>query len=68
MNIAKNCAVSYTGRTTEELDKYPEAVYAILVGASDYYNNHSSTVVKSSDVFEKILRPFKKNVTYIASC
>lgn len=64
MNAAKGRAVRYTERTIEELDKYPEAVYAVLVACSDYYNNRSSTVVKSNDVFEKVLAPLK-DVTYI---
>ena len=59
MNIAKNRAVSYTGRTIEELDKIPEAVLAILVECADYYHNRSSTVVKLNDVFEKILGPYR---------
>lgn len=62
MNAAKGRAVSCTGRTIEELDKYPEAVYAILVGASDcYIQRDSSTKTKgtASDVFEKILGPYR---------
>ena len=70
MNAAKGRAVRYTDRTIEELDKYPEAVYAILVGASDFYVQRSSFVETkgtASDVFEKILGPLK-DVTYITSC
>lgn len=65
MNIAKNRAVSYTNQTIEELDKYPELVYAILVEVSDYYNNRSSdaaTKGTANSVFEKILGPYRVNL------
>lgn len=65
LNLAKGRAVSYTNRTIEELDKYPEAVYAILVGASDFYVQRSSfaeTKGTANDVFEKILGPYRVNL------
>lgn len=62
LNFAKGRAQRYTNQTLEELDKYPELAYPILVGASDCYIQRSSygeTKGTANDVFEKALSPYR---------
>lgn len=62
LGFAKAHAASYTNRTIEELDEYPELAYAILVGAADFYTQRDSsneTKGTGNDVFKKILGPYR---------
>lgn len=62
LNFSKGRAQRYTNQTLEELDKYPELAYPILVGASDYYiqrSSHAETKGTANDVFEKNLEPYR---------
>jgi hypothetical protein len=62
LDFAKAHAVSYTNRTIEELDEFPETAYAILVECSDYYKNRSSdaaTKGTTNSVFENVFGPYR---------
>lgn len=65
LEFAKGSAVSYTRQTIEELDKHPEAVYAVLVKAVDFYTqrlSNSETKGTANDVFKNVLGPFRKDL------
>lgn len=62
LNFTKGRAQRYTNQALEELDKYPELTYPILVGASDCYiqrSSHCETKGTANDVFEKALEPYR---------
>ncbi|WP_304068693.1 head-tail connector protein [Megamonas hypermegale] len=48
LNIAKTFIKSYTGRTEEELDNYPDFVIVAFVLCQDMYDNRSLYVDKTN--------------------
>ena len=48
ISVAKNFIINYTGRTEEDLDKYPELVIVVFVLVQDMWDNRTLYVDSSN--------------------